>query len=271
MRFKIKRLTQIDGEPTFKKLQMLKEELASNTLTIKVCFGGGKQGWLGLVYSNAKFRIKFGGIDWVVPTLQEVYPIFQLNATNNEKKATISEFILNKYIILVVQAIEELLKNYLIEAIDKDYIIELQEGHLGYSGQSLCKILDHLHNEYAPMDNLVYKGLMERFWSPPYMYLPIDKYYQKQEECQLISLDSKDPITNKGMVIQLTTHLAEIGLINKQVTKFKKQADPTKKTWAKAKKWMRSAIKDLHNKAKLEGSGKNFQANVTTGKHTAQD
>ena len=36
------------------------------------------------------------------------------------------EFILDKHDILVVQAVEELLKNQLIEAIDEDYILELR-------------------------------------------------------------------------------------------------------------------------------------------------
>ena len=79
------------------------------------------------------------------------------------------------------------------------------------------------------MDDSVYQDLMERFRRPPDMDVPIDKYYRKQEECQLISQDSDDPITDKGMVIMLTTHLSQTGLINKQVTKFKKQSDPTEK------------------------------------------
>ena len=184
---------------------------------------------MGVVYDNAKYRIESGGADWEVPESQGAYPNFPANATNDEKKAIISEFILDEHDILVVDAVEELLKNQLIEAIDEDYILELREGRSGYSGRTLLEILKHLRAEYAAMDDVVYKELMARFREPPDMDVPIDKYFRKQEECQLISQDSDDPITEKGMVIQLTTHLSETGLINKQVTKFKKQTEPEEK------------------------------------------
>ena len=71
--------------------------------------------------------------------------------------------------------------------------------------------------EYATMDGVVYKDLMKRFREPPGMDAPIDKYFRKQQECQLRSQDSDDPITDKGMVIQLTTSLGETGLINNTI------------------------------------------------------
>ena len=51
------------------------------------------------------------------------------------------------------------------------------------------------------MDDVVYKGLMMRFREPPDMDAPIDKYFQKQQECQLRSQDADDPVTDKGMAI----------------------------------------------------------------------
>ena len=63
------------------------------------------------------------------------------------------------------------------------------------------------------------------------------------------------------MVLQLTTHMGETGIINKSVTKFRKQSDPANKTWAKGKVWMRKALKELKDEAKLAGQDTNFQAN----------
>ena len=48
-RFPHQHLTPIEGEPTFAIMQHLEEELASNALTAKVRFGGGKKGCLGVV------------------------------------------------------------------------------------------------------------------------------------------------------------------------------------------------------------------------------
>ena len=69
-----------------------------------------------------------------------------------------------------------MLKNQVIEAIDEDYILELKEGRSGCSGITLLEILKHLRNEYATIDDVVYKGLMKRFREPPDMGALIDKY-----------------------------------------------------------------------------------------------
>ena len=84
-RFPHQRLTPIEGEPTFEKMQNLEKELAANALTAKVGFGGGKKGCLGVVYSNAKYRVE-AGTDWRVPETQGAFPTFPDNASDAEKK-----------------------------------------------------------------------------------------------------------------------------------------------------------------------------------------
>ena len=196
-----------------------------------------------------------------MPATQGAFFTFPSGADDDTKKQIIAKFLKDEYDIQVVDTVEELLKNQLIEAIDEDYILELKEGISEYSGVSLLQILEHLKTEYAPMDDIVYGALMKRFREPPNMDAPIDKYFRKQEECHLLSQDSEDPITDKGMVVQLTTHMGETGLINKSVTKFRKQTDPANKTWAKGKIWMRKALKELKDEAKLAGQDVDFQAN----------
>ena len=72
------------------------------------------------------------------------------------------------------------------------------------------------------------------------------------------------------MVIQLTTHMGETGLINKQVTKFRNQTLAANKTLDKAKKWFRKALKELRDEARLEGSDTAFKANVVVKPSTAE-
>ena len=196
-----------------------------------------------------------------MPKSQGAFPSFPLGADDNIKRKLIAEFLQTEYDIQVVKTVEELLKNQLIEAVDEDYILELKEGISEYSGVSLLDILNHLRTEYGPMTDTVFKALMKRFREAPDMNLPIDKYFRKQEECRLLSQDADDPITDKGMVVQLTTHMGETGLVNKSVTKFKKQPDQADKTWAKGKVWFRKALKELREEAKLAGQDVSFQAN----------
>ena len=43
-KFKVKRLTPIEGRPTYEKVELMEKELGRNALAIKVPFGGGKRG-----------------------------------------------------------------------------------------------------------------------------------------------------------------------------------------------------------------------------------
>ena len=251
-RFKTQSLTPIDGEPTFASVSRLEQELASNALTIKVSFGGGKKGTLGLVFSATKYFAE-AGVDWVVPVSAGSFPIFTTGMTDEEKKATISEYLVEEYDIKVVEAMEGILKNQLLEAVPEDYILELKQGLSEYNDVALLDILKHLRVEYAPMTEVIYMRLLANFREPPNLDSPIDVYYAKQQECKLYLADSVDPISDNGMVIQLTTHMGNSGLINQAVTKFKRQTDPADKTWAKAKTWMRRALRDLKAESDLEG------------------
>ena len=270
-RFPHQHLTPIEGEPTFEQIQNAERELASNALTAKVSFGGGKKGCLGTVYSNVKFRVESGGTNWVVPASQGAYPTFPVNATNETKKKLIAKFLTSEYDIRVVETVEDLLKNQFVESIEEDFIFELKQGLSEYSGVSLLKLLEHVRKEYAPMDDIVTQKLMKRFREPPDMDAPIDKYYRKQEECLLLSQDSVDPITDNGMVLQLTTHMGESGIVNKSFTKFRNQTLPANKTWAKGKVWFRKALRELKNEAKLAGQDVSYQANNATFKNAHND
>ena len=108
-RFKTQSLTPIDGEPTFASVQRLEQELASNALTIKVLFRGGKKGTLGLVFSATKYYAE-AGVNWVVPVSAGAFPTFTTGMTDEEKKAAISEYLVEEYDIKVVAATEEIKK-----------------------------------------------------------------------------------------------------------------------------------------------------------------
>ena len=70
---------------------------------------------------------------------------------------------IEEYDIKTVKAMEELLKNQLIAAIDEGFILELKKGISGYNGSTLLQILTHLKTNYAAMDDSIYNELMARF------------------------------------------------------------------------------------------------------------
>jgi hypothetical protein len=260
-KFKTESITPIDGDPTFEKMQLAEQELARNALTAKVHFGGGNRGCLGVVYIAAMYHTETG-VNWTVPATQRAYQTSVANATNYEKNLAISEFIRDKHGIRVVDAVQELLKKQFIEAIDKDHILELKQGIQEWNGCTLLDLLTHVHTNYAAIDDLVYNEIMKGFTEPPNMDLPIDKYFTKQDKCQLLASDSDNSISDTEMVLQLTTYMCATGMINRSVTKFKRHAAPDK-TWKKGKTWFRCNLKAIADEAKAAGIEPGYQANMS--------
>ena len=142
-RFKTQTLTPFDGEPTFPSMQRVEQELASNALTVKVSFGGGQKGTLGWFFSATKYYAE-AGVDWIVPVSAGAFPLFIAGMTDEQKKANISEYLVEEYDIKVVAAMEGILKNQLLEAVTEDYILELKQGLSEYNDVALLDILKHL-------------------------------------------------------------------------------------------------------------------------------
>ena len=112
------------------------------------------------------------------------------------------------------------------------------------------------------MDDLVYNNIMKRFAEPPDMDLPIDKYFTKQDKYMLLASESDKPISNAAMILQLITHMAATGMINRSVTKFKRQAKPDK-TWKKGKIWFCHDLKAITDEAKVAGIESGYQPNMS--------
>ena len=118
-------------------------------------------------------------LDCPAPLTQGTHPTFATNATDNEKKLAISEFISDEHGIKVVDAVQELPKNQFIKAINKDYILELKQGILKWNGRTLLDLLPHVRTNYTAIDDLVYNKITKRFAKPPNMDLPTNKYFTK--------------------------------------------------------------------------------------------
>ena len=134
----------------------------------------------------------------------------------------------------------------------------------------MLDLLTHVRSNYATMDNIVSNTITKFFAEPPDMDLPLDKYFTKQEECRLLASDSDNPITNATMVLQLTTHMSATGIINRSVTRFKRQGKP-EKTWMKGKTWFRRDLKTISDESKGAGIEPGYQANMSIKNPSPQD
>ena len=106
LRFPNHQLTKIEGDPEYKQMLVIREEIYRNVLSIKSIFGGGKQGHKGSLTKQKIYWINMGE-EWVVPAKVGVYLIFRANATKNSKKQTIAEFISRETNIKMSKVVEE--------------------------------------------------------------------------------------------------------------------------------------------------------------------
>ena len=118
-KFKYKQLDKIDGEPTYPKLVELRRQMARTARAVKSSFGGGKNGHEGLVLRDVTF-VQRASVSFVVPAFKGAYPTFAVGATDDEKKIAIAEFILSEQDILKAETCGDLLKNQLLDAVDKN-------------------------------------------------------------------------------------------------------------------------------------------------------
>ena len=158
-----------------------------------------------------------------------MHPTFSDGATDDEKKREVTEFINRETHIKIAELVEELLKNQLLKAVNEEYIMELHQGVLQYDGLTTSELLEHIFSNYARIDDALIIKNKREFEAPPDLSCPIDVYFRKQEECQRVAADSKIPISEAEMVLQVQTHLGATGLVNTKHLAWKKKAAADRK------------------------------------------
>ena len=80
-------ITQIDGQPTDKDLNLLIKELTNAAGSIATRNGGGEHGYVGIIVEEAEYiTFSNGGERFVIPTNPGAYPATaDANATQNAK------------------------------------------------------------------------------------------------------------------------------------------------------------------------------------------
>ena len=109
-----------------------------------------------------------------IPVSSGVYPIFQVGVSSKEKNKEIAKFIERETNIKVAEMVEELLKNQFLEAIDKEYIMELRQGVLRYDAVKPNVIIQHVFDNFAKIDDLLVIKNKKEFKEPPDLTRPIN-------------------------------------------------------------------------------------------------
>ncbi len=125
--------TKIHGQPTVHDVTLLKKELIAIAATIPTTLGGGNHGHAGLIIEPARYLIMTGGTAFTQPGNPRIYPAgLALNAAAGKRtreEASHKEFIAQ---FEIHKGVEQALKDIIIEAVDEDFLLEIEDEILGF-------------------------------------------------------------------------------------------------------------------------------------------
>ena len=247
--FEIKTPINISGEPTFDQLKKLFSQLKINAQCIHSSRGGGNHGHLGLVLSPVDYQqltltpfirpVDPG--DFVLPTNINL-TMDQITVLKENHKSLRSQF-------EKVDAVEAALKQFLVEALDADFLLEIRNSTTERLEGTIPHIMTRLFRSYG---NLTAKELLKKQQTlTNYTYdphQPIDILFQ-------VAQDYQDYSTFHGTPQPPTTIITTVYEVLRRTTQFQRALEDwtarpdNTKTWDNFKVAIRIASQNLREHA----------------------
>eukprot|EP00804_Cyclotella_cryptica_P012202 CCRYP_009878-RA/>CCRYP_009878-RA protein AED:0.62 eAED:0.37 QI:0/0/0/0.5/1/1/2/0/403 len=160
-------LDKIVGQTTTSTVNHLRQQIAKIAAAVKTTSWGGHHGHLALVLTDAEYRTVTGNPDITIDRLP-MPPIVEAGLTNTTmltNRASITglhnlaceEF-------WKQEAVDALIVDKLMrEAVNPTYAEELEDDYVGYSGQTIKTIAQHLRTEWCIVTTLKKKQAAQAF------------------------------------------------------------------------------------------------------------
>ena len=191
-------LTKINARPTYPSLKTIKNELKANAGKVQCELGGGANGHLGLVLTDAEYAL-------VSPTayVRPVHPgpVVPVGATqilNTNLRAQYNEEL---RLFREANAVEEALVKQLSDALPPHYLKGYRNVHSNKISTPLRDILADLFTTYGAIteEQLTEKEMSLRAHIFD-ITQPLVELYNAVEELQEIAIASQSPYTDKQLV-----------------------------------------------------------------------
>jgi len=137
-------VTKIHGQPTNKDLTILEKELIAILANIPTTIGGGNNGHAGTLMDPVRYQLT-AGVLLTNPINPGNYPT---NVTGNaaagvraraeaEHKEEVKEY-------ETFQGVVQATKDIILEAVDHEYLLEIEDDILGFLNQTPTDMMNHL-------------------------------------------------------------------------------------------------------------------------------
>jgi hypothetical protein len=252
-------LTPIVSEPTNPTIQLLQQELYANARAIHSTRGGGANGHLAIVMSDADYVAR-AGVPFIIPIHPGAAPVHALGATapqitetNRQYAADLAEH--THYLTVV-----EELKRQILQAVLPRYFRILADPDFGYADVSVETLLTHLRTTYGAItleDLEANRARLTADWDPD---SPLEDVWTLIRETQRFAADGHDPISDLTVLSLLLTVFEKTGVFSTAVDKWRDK-DPAD--------WTLANLQSHFTKANIERKRKSKLTAQTGGFHTA--
>ena len=145
-------VTKIIGQPTNQDLTLLEKELIAILANIPTTLGGGGHGHAGIIMDPARY-LATAGAPFVNPANPGTYPAgVPGNAAQGIRAKAEAEHKEHVKEYETFQGVVQATKDIILEAVDNEYLLEIEDEILGYLNQTPTDMLTHLRNRGGGLD-----------------------------------------------------------------------------------------------------------------------
>jgi hypothetical protein len=202
-------LMVIVGKPTNTTVQLLKRQLYTNARSVTSPRGGGNNGHLAMLMSDAAYLLRAGEA-FAIPLHPGVTSVHVAGATAAQIAETIRLFNQNLKEHALYNEVATALKAH---AVDNTYIRELEDATFGFADVTPHAMLDHLDTTYAvltPEALETNRTSLSDGWNPDEL---LENLWRKIIEVQRIATSGGAPITDVAAITLTLAMFKKSGLL----------------------------------------------------------
>ena len=252
-------VTKIHGQPTDQDITKLEKELIAIAASIPTGLGGGNHGHAGLIVDAAKY-LTMAGQAFTAPPNPGIYPAgLAANAAAGTRARAEAEHKEDVAQYEIFKGVEQALKDIIQEAVEHDYLLEIEDDTLGFLNQTPRQMIDHLKARGGALDFADTKTLLserDTEWdiseNPQVYFNRVEKAVKALTRAGITS----DMNERRDMALY---YLKATGEFDAAVREWENKA-AADKTWANIKTFIATEYARENKQNKL--TAKQFKANL---------
>ena len=232
-------LDKIVGQPTTSTVNHLRQQLAKIAAAVKTTSWGRRHGHLALVLNDAEYRTVTGNPDITIDRLTTP-PIVAAGLTNTTtltNRASITGLHnLACQEFWKQEAVDALIVDKIVrEAVDPTYVEELEDDYVGYSGQMIKTIVQHLRTEWCIVTTLEKKQATQAFHIQWDFTCHITKFARELDKQQKLCRDIGVPAAEATKIQHYVESMYASEMFDDKEMQAWEIKPSAEKTWAAAK------------------------------------